>query len=165
METLKHPACTVGRVARFCRRWLSPGKLTRVSDSRNPNGTIQVLKKAAVCPKISATDFPGEFPPPLPPSPSPPARVICGRRAIITFKKSSVKVVSIPRTMVVRSMTWFIVCKCTTTTTFTTTNDYNIDEADDSVTLRIQVVFLSLLRLIRYTRLNQTMRFFIFIII
>ena len=26
METLKHPACTVGWVARLCRSWLSPGK-------------------------------------------------------------------------------------------------------------------------------------------
>ena len=25
METLKHPACTVGWVARLCRSWLSPG--------------------------------------------------------------------------------------------------------------------------------------------
>ena len=25
-ETLKHPACTVGWVARLCRSWLSPGK-------------------------------------------------------------------------------------------------------------------------------------------
>ena len=28
METLKHPACTVGWIARLCRRWLSPGKAT-----------------------------------------------------------------------------------------------------------------------------------------
>ena len=26
METLKHPACTVGKVARFCCSWLSSGK-------------------------------------------------------------------------------------------------------------------------------------------
>ena len=26
METLKHPACTVSRVARLCRSWLSPGE-------------------------------------------------------------------------------------------------------------------------------------------
>ena len=28
METLKHPACTLGWVARLCRSWLSPGKAT-----------------------------------------------------------------------------------------------------------------------------------------
>ena len=26
METIKHPACTVGQTARLCRSWLSPGK-------------------------------------------------------------------------------------------------------------------------------------------
>ena len=41
METLKHPACTVGWVARLCRRWLSPGKATRIFHGRNPIGTIQ----------------------------------------------------------------------------------------------------------------------------
>ena len=45
METLKHPACTVGWVARLCRSWLSPGKATRISHGRNSNGTIQLLKK------------------------------------------------------------------------------------------------------------------------
>ena len=47
METLKHPACTVGWViwvARLCRSCLSPGKATRISHGRNPNGTIQLLK-------------------------------------------------------------------------------------------------------------------------
>ena len=30
METLKHPACTLGWVARLCCSWLSPGKATRI---------------------------------------------------------------------------------------------------------------------------------------
>ena len=42
METLKHPACTVGWVARLCRSWLFPGKATRVSHRRNPIGTKQL---------------------------------------------------------------------------------------------------------------------------
>ena len=42
IETLKHPALTVGWVARLCRSWLSPGKATRISHGRNPNGTIQL---------------------------------------------------------------------------------------------------------------------------
>ena len=41
-ETQKHPACTVGWVARLCRSWFSPGKATRISHGRNPNGTIQL---------------------------------------------------------------------------------------------------------------------------
>ena len=41
METLKHPACTVGWVTRLCRSWLSPGKATRISHGRNPTGTIR----------------------------------------------------------------------------------------------------------------------------
>ena len=36
METMKHPACTVGWVARLCRSWLSTGKATRISYGRNP---------------------------------------------------------------------------------------------------------------------------------
>ena len=38
-ETLKHPACTRGWVARLCRSWLSPGRGgggTRISHGRNP---------------------------------------------------------------------------------------------------------------------------------
>ena len=49
METLKHPACTLGWVARLCCSWLSPGKPTRIFYGRNPIGTIQlqkVLKKS-----------------------------------------------------------------------------------------------------------------------
>ena len=42
VETLKHPACTVGWVARLCCSWLSPGKATRISHGRNPIGTIQL---------------------------------------------------------------------------------------------------------------------------
>ena len=37
-ETLKHPAGTAGWVARLCRSWLSPGKITRISYRRNLNG-------------------------------------------------------------------------------------------------------------------------------
>ena len=44
METLKHPACTLGCVARFCRNWLSPGKTTRSFYGRNAIGTIQLSK-------------------------------------------------------------------------------------------------------------------------
>ena len=42
METLKHPACTVGWVARLCRSWLSPGKAPQISHGRNPIGTIRL---------------------------------------------------------------------------------------------------------------------------
>ena len=45
METLKHSACTVGWVARLCCNWLSPGKATRNSYGRSPNGTIELKKK------------------------------------------------------------------------------------------------------------------------
>ena len=41
VKTLKHPACTVGQVARLCCSWLSQGKATRISDGKNPNGAIQ----------------------------------------------------------------------------------------------------------------------------
>ena len=41
MEALKHPACTVGWVARLCCSWLSPGKAIRISQGINPIGTIQ----------------------------------------------------------------------------------------------------------------------------
>ena len=43
METLKHQSYTVGWVARLCRSWPSPGKATRISKGRNPNGKIQYL--------------------------------------------------------------------------------------------------------------------------
>ena len=39
-ETLKHPACTLGWVARLCRSWLS-----RISRGRNPSGQCSCLKK------------------------------------------------------------------------------------------------------------------------
>ena len=42
IETLKHPACTVGWVARLCRSWLSLGKATGISHGRISNGTIQL---------------------------------------------------------------------------------------------------------------------------
>ena len=45
MATLKHPACTVGWVARLCRSWLSPGKANRISYGRISSGTIQLLRK------------------------------------------------------------------------------------------------------------------------
>ena len=43
METLKHPACTVGWVARLCRSWFSTRKATRISQGRNPSRTIQLF--------------------------------------------------------------------------------------------------------------------------
>ena len=42
IETLKHPACTVGWVARICRSWFSLGKATQILHSRNPIGTIKL---------------------------------------------------------------------------------------------------------------------------
>ena len=45
METLKHPACTLGWVVWLCCSCLSPGKATQISHGRNPKGTIQQLKK------------------------------------------------------------------------------------------------------------------------
>ena len=42
METLKHPACTVGWVALLCRSWLSPGKATQISFGRHSIGTIHL---------------------------------------------------------------------------------------------------------------------------
>ena len=42
MEILKHPACTVGLVARLCHSWLFPGKATQISHGRNLIGTIQL---------------------------------------------------------------------------------------------------------------------------
>ena len=45
MKTLKHPACTVGRVVRLFRSWLSSRKAAQISQGRNCNGTIQLLKK------------------------------------------------------------------------------------------------------------------------
>ena len=44
METLKHPACTLGWVAQLCCSWLSLGKATQISHGRNPIGTILVVK-------------------------------------------------------------------------------------------------------------------------
>ena len=44
METLNHPACTVGRVARPCHNWLSLGKATRISHGKNFIGTMQLQK-------------------------------------------------------------------------------------------------------------------------
>ena len=42
IETVKHPACPVGWVARLCRSWLSPRNATRISRRRNSTGTIQL---------------------------------------------------------------------------------------------------------------------------
>ena len=36
----KRTACTVGWLARLCCSWLSPGKATRITRERNPNGTF-----------------------------------------------------------------------------------------------------------------------------
>ena len=52
METLEHPACTLGWVARLCCSWLSPGKATRIFHGRNPVGTIQLLKKKKKVKKV-----------------------------------------------------------------------------------------------------------------
>ena len=46
METLKHPACTIGWVVQLCCSWLSPGKATRISHGRNPIGTVVKKKKS-----------------------------------------------------------------------------------------------------------------------
>ena len=45
METLKHPACTVGWLAWLFRSWLSLGKATWISHGRYLTGTIHLLKK------------------------------------------------------------------------------------------------------------------------
>ena len=45
MDTLKHPACTVGWVARLFCSWLSLGEATGISYGRNPNGAIQLYTK------------------------------------------------------------------------------------------------------------------------
>ena len=45
MKPLKHPAHTTGWVALLCQSWLSSGNVTQISHGRNPNGTIQLLKK------------------------------------------------------------------------------------------------------------------------
>ena len=49
IETLKHPALTVGWVAQLCRSWLSPGKATRISHGRYPIRTIQFFVCLSVC--------------------------------------------------------------------------------------------------------------------
>ena len=41
IETLKHPACTVGWLARLCRSSFSSGKETRISHERNSGETTQ----------------------------------------------------------------------------------------------------------------------------
>ena len=43
METLKHPACTVGWVACLCGSCLSPGKATQISHGINPTRTMQLI--------------------------------------------------------------------------------------------------------------------------
>ena len=45
VETLKHPACTVGWVARLCRSWLSPGKQPESPMAKIPMGQYSSLKK------------------------------------------------------------------------------------------------------------------------
>ena len=55
METLKHPAWTVDWVGRLCRGWFSPGKATRISYGKNPNGTRQLqLHEVKSAPLINA---------------------------------------------------------------------------------------------------------------
>ena len=38
METLKHPACTIGCIAQLCHNWLFLGRATQISHGRNPLG-------------------------------------------------------------------------------------------------------------------------------
>ena len=45
METLKHPACSLGWVARLCRSWLLPGKATRIFHWKIPLGQNSCKKK------------------------------------------------------------------------------------------------------------------------
>ena len=50
MDTLKHPACTVGWVARLRRSWLSRGKATPISHGKNTiwdwhNTVVEGIKK------------------------------------------------------------------------------------------------------------------------
>ena len=45
METLKHPACTLGWVVRLCQNWLSPGRQPKFPHRKNPIGTIHLFKK------------------------------------------------------------------------------------------------------------------------
>ena len=64
MDTLKHPARTVGWLARLCRSWLSSGRATRFSHGRNPNGTIQFQHSEELSHwpiQNSNTWLPGEF--------------------------------------------------------------------------------------------------------
>ena len=45
IETLKHPACTVGWVARLCRSWLSLEKATRIYHGKKSHWGNTVVKK------------------------------------------------------------------------------------------------------------------------
>ena len=45
IETLKHPAGTIGRVARFCCSSFSRWKATQISRGSNPKGTIQLYNR------------------------------------------------------------------------------------------------------------------------
>ena len=49
METFAYSAGTVGWVARLRRSWLSPGKATRISQGRTPNGTKQSVWVLYIC--------------------------------------------------------------------------------------------------------------------
>ena len=49
METLEHPTCTAGWIARLCRSWLSSGKATRISHGRNPKGKYSSKSKSPRC--------------------------------------------------------------------------------------------------------------------
>ena len=44
-ETLKHPACTIGWAARFCRSRISLGKVARMSDGRYLNRNNIVVQQ------------------------------------------------------------------------------------------------------------------------
>ena len=56
METLKHPECTVGWVARLCRSWLFLGKATRISHGDNTVVKSFVLSMC-VCACVCACVF------------------------------------------------------------------------------------------------------------
>ena len=42
METLKHPACTVGWVVRLFHNWLSLGQQLKFPTGKNPNEAVQL---------------------------------------------------------------------------------------------------------------------------
>ena len=57
METLKHPAHTVGWAVWLCCGWFSLWKATRISQGKNPTGAIQ-CKKVVFFQKFSSCPLP-----------------------------------------------------------------------------------------------------------